>query len=273
MSGKPKCAGLKPLGRAGRDCARGGPWRVRSPTLASGARPAGSPPGPASARPRAPGGKRLAHAQIGAPGSPGWGRGGGVSKKELDPLAAEAMAAPSPPSPAPPPPARLSGTRSSRAGRGAAAHAVSSEASGLGGAAREGVVDRGDTPWPGGEGSGGQRGPGGLAPAPAPLLSAPTGSERPEGISVEEVMVTRMQLLEDELSSLKEELALCQVSRPPLRAGACGEARPAASAVGCVAARVGDPARPARGAPSRSPPPDRGLPPRPAPPRPGRPPH
>lgn len=39
------------------------------------------------------------------------------------------------------------------------------------------------------------------------------GSERLEGISVEEAMVTRTQLLEEELSSLKEELALCQVSR------------------------------------------------------------
>lgn len=133
------------------------------------------------------------------------------------------MAARSPPSP---PPARLSGTRSSRVGRGAAVHAVSSEASGLGGAAREGVVDRGDLSWPGGEGSGGQRGPGGSAPAQAPLLSAPPGSERLEGISVEEVMVARMQLLEEELSSLKEELALCQVSRPPLRAGALGRRDP-----------------------------------------------
>lgn len=157
------------------------------------------------------------------------------------------MAARSPP---PPPPPRLSGTRSSRVGWGAAVHAVSSEASGLRG---EGVVDRGDIPWPSGEGSGGQRGPGGSAPAQAPLLRAPPGSERLEGISVEEVMVARMQLLEEELSSLKEELALCQVSRPPRRAGACGEARPSASALGCVAARVGDPASPARGAPSRLP--------------------
>lgn len=171
------------------------------------------------------------------------------------------MAARSPP---PPPPPRLSGTRSSRVGWGAAVHAVSSEASGLRG---EGVVDRGDIPWPSGEGSGGQRGPGGSAPAQAPLLRAPPGSERLEGISVEEVMVARMQLLEEELSSLKEELALCQVSRPPRRAGACGEARPSASALGCVAARVGDPASPARGAPSRLPaarPPARGLPPLPA---------
>ncbi|XP_059512577.1 centlein isoform X5 [Myotis daubentonii] len=118
------------------------------------------------------------------------------------------MAARSPP---PPPPPRLSGTRSSRVGRGAAVHAVSSEASGLGGEAREGVVDRGDIPWPSREGSGGQRGPGGSAPAP--LLRAPPGSERLESISVEEVMVARMQLLEEELSSLKEELALCQADK------------------------------------------------------------
>lgn len=120
------------------------------------------------------------------------------------------MAARPPPSPSP---ARLSGTRPSSVGRGAAVHAVSNEASGLGGAAREGVVDRGDIPWPDGEGSGAQRGPGGSAPAPAPLLGAPTGSERLEGLSVEEVMVTRMQLLEEELSSVKEELALCQADK------------------------------------------------------------
>ncbi|XP_070287821.1 centlein isoform X1 [Myotis yumanensis] len=117
------------------------------------------------------------------------------------------MAARSPP---PPPPPRLSGTRSSRVGRGAAVHAVSSEAAGLGG---EGVVDRGDIPWPSGEGSGSQRGPGGSAPAQAPLRRPPPGSERLEGISVEEVMVARMQLLEEELSSLKEELALCQADK------------------------------------------------------------
>lgn len=74
-------------------------------------------------------------------------------------------------------------------------------------------MDRGDVPWPSREGSGGQRGPGGSAPAQAPLLRAPPGSERLEGISVEEVMVARMQLLEEELSSLKEELALCQADK------------------------------------------------------------
>ncbi|CAK6434043.1 unnamed protein product [Pipistrellus nathusii] len=117
------------------------------------------------------------------------------------------MAARPPPPPPSPPPARLSGTRSSRAGRGAAVHAVSSE----GGAAREGALDPGYIPWPGGEGSGAQRGPGGSAPAP--LLSAPAGAEQLEGRSVEEVVVTRMQLLEEELSSLKEELALCQADK------------------------------------------------------------
>lgn len=49
-----EACGTEASGRAGPGRARGGPWRVRSPTLAPGARPAGSPPGPASARPRAP---------------------------------------------------------------------------------------------------------------------------------------------------------------------------------------------------------------------------
>ncbi|KAB0389435.1 hypothetical protein E2I00_012726, partial [Balaenoptera physalus] len=39
------------------------------------------------------------------------------------------------------------------------------------------------------------------------------GSMRLEGISVEEAMVTRTQLLEEELSSVKEELALCQADK------------------------------------------------------------
>lgn len=67
--------------------------------------------------------------------------------------------------------------------------------------------------WRGEEGSEGQRGPAGTAPAQAPLLSAPMGSMRLEGISVEEAMVTRTQLLEEELSSVKEELALCQADK------------------------------------------------------------
>ncbi|XP_027404977.1 centlein isoform X3 [Bos indicus x Bos taurus] len=123
------------------------------------------------------------------------------------------MAARSPPSQLPPPPARHLGPWSPRVGRGAVAHAVRSETSGLEGAAREGVVDKSDLPWLGEEGSEGQRGPAGTAPAQAPLLSAPTGSMRLEGISVEEAMVTRTQLLEEELSSVKEELALCQADK------------------------------------------------------------
>ncbi|XP_030673498.1 centlein isoform X3 [Nomascus leucogenys] len=123
------------------------------------------------------------------------------------------MAARSPPSPHPPPPARQLGPRSPRVGRGAEVHAVRSEASGFAGAAREVVADKSDKIWPGEEGSGGRRGPAGAAPAHAPLLSAPMGSRRLEGISVEEAMVTRTQLLEEELSSLKEELALCQADK------------------------------------------------------------
>uniref|UniRef100_A0A5F8ARC4 Centlein n=1 Tax=Macaca mulatta TaxID=9544 RepID=A0A5F8ARC4_MACMU len=123
------------------------------------------------------------------------------------------MAARSPPSPYPPPPARQLGPRSPRVGRGAEVHAVRSEASGFAGAAREVVADKSDKIWLGEEGSGGRRGPGGAAPAHAPLLSAPMGSRRLEGISVEEAMVTRTQLLEEELSSLKEELALCQADK------------------------------------------------------------
>ncbi|XP_072877731.1 centlein isoform X6 [Chlorocebus sabaeus] len=123
------------------------------------------------------------------------------------------MAARSPPSPYPTPPARQLGPRSPRVGRGAEVHAVRSEASGFAGAAREVVADKSDKIWLGEEGSGGRRGPGGAAPAHAPLLSAPMGSRRLEGISVEEAMVTRTQLLEEELSSLKEELALCQADK------------------------------------------------------------
>ncbi|KAM8940599.1 centlein isoform 6-T6 [Lycaon pictus] len=123
------------------------------------------------------------------------------------------MAARSPPSPLPPPPARQLGLWSPRVGRGAVAHAVRSEASGLASAVREGVVDKNDICWRGEEGSGGRRGPRRAAPAQAPLLSSPTGSKRLEGIAVEEAMVTRTQLLEEELSSLKEELALCQADK------------------------------------------------------------
>nr|XP_025743692.1 centlein [Callorhinus ursinus] len=123
------------------------------------------------------------------------------------------MAAHSPPSPLPPPPARQLGPRSPRVGRGTVVHAVRSEASGLASVVREDVVDKNDICWRGEEGSGGRRGPGRAAPAQAPLLSSPKGSKRLEGISVEEAMVTRTQLLEEELSSLKEELALCQADK------------------------------------------------------------
>ncbi|XP_032248346.1 centlein isoform X2 [Phoca vitulina] len=123
------------------------------------------------------------------------------------------MAARWPPSPLPPPPARQLGPWSPRVGRGTVVHAVRSETSGLASAVREGVVDENDICWRGEEGSGGRRGPGGAAPAQAPLLSSPKGSKRLEGISVEEAMVTRTQLLEEELSSLKEELALCQADK------------------------------------------------------------
>lgn len=88
-----------------------------------------------------------------------------------------------------------------------------SEASGLAGAAREPVAEESDIVWRGEEGPGSRRGPERAAPAPAPFLSPRMGSRRLESISVEEAMVTRTKLLEEELSSLKEELALCQVSR------------------------------------------------------------
>ncbi|XP_020918943.1 centlein isoform X4 [Sus scrofa] len=121
------------------------------------------------------------------------------------------MAARLPPSQLPPPPARQLGPWSPHVGRGA--HAVRSETLGLEAAAGLGVVDKSGISWQGEEGSEGQRGPGATAPAQAPLLSAPMGSMRLEGISVEEAMVTRTQLLEEELSSLKEELALCQADK------------------------------------------------------------
>ncbi|XP_036034098.1 centlein isoform X2 [Onychomys torridus] len=119
------------------------------------------------------------------------------------------MAARSPSSPLPPPPARPPGRR----GRGAEVHAVRSEASGLAGAAREVFADKSDLVWRGEEGSGGRRGPGRAAAALAPVASAPPGSWRPEGLSVAEAKATRTQLLEEELSSLKEELALCQADK------------------------------------------------------------
>lgn len=123
------------------------------------------------------------------------------------------MAARSQPSLQPPVPARRLGPGSPSVGRGAAVYAVSSETLDLADAAREGAMDKSDIAWRVEEGSGGLRRPEWAAPAQAPLLSAPMGSERLEGISVEEAKVTRTQLLEEELSTLKEELALCQVSR------------------------------------------------------------
>ncbi|XP_052571909.1 centlein isoform X2 [Peromyscus californicus insignis] len=119
------------------------------------------------------------------------------------------MAARSPSSPLPPPPVRPSGRR----GRGAEAHAVRSEASGLAGAAREVFADKSDLVWRGEEGSGGRRGPGRAGAALAAVASAPPGPWRPEGLSVAEAKATRTQLLEEELSSLKEELALCQADK------------------------------------------------------------
>ncbi|XP_060011091.1 centlein isoform X2 [Lagenorhynchus albirostris] len=123
------------------------------------------------------------------------------------------MAARLRPSQLPPPAARQLGPGSPRVGLGAMAHEVLSDTSGLAGAAREGVMDKSDLPRRGEEGSEGQRGPGRTAAAQAPLHSAPMGSMRLEGISVEEAMVTRTQLLEEELSSVKEELAVCQADK------------------------------------------------------------
>ncbi|KAM4878099.1 centlein isoform 2-T2 [Thomomys bottae] len=123
------------------------------------------------------------------------------------------MAARSSASPAPPPPARSLGPRSPRGGRRTEAHTVRSEASGLSGGAREVVADKCDMLWRGEEGSGARRRPAGAAPSPAPLLSTPAGARRPEGDSVEEVKVVRTQLLEEELSGVKEELALCQADK------------------------------------------------------------
>ncbi|XP_049751196.1 centlein isoform X5 [Elephas maximus indicus] len=121
------------------------------------------------------------------------------------------MAARSPPPPLPTPQARQSGPWSLHVVQGTKVHAVCSEALGLAGAGREVVAGKSDVSWRGEEGSGGRRG--GAAGAQAPLLSAPMASGRLEGISVEEAMATRTQLLEEELSSLKEELALCQADK------------------------------------------------------------
>ncbi|XP_052032661.1 centlein isoform X2 [Apodemus sylvaticus] len=123
------------------------------------------------------------------------------------------MAARSPSSPPPPPPVRRSSRRSQRVGRGAEVHAVRSEASGLAGAARAVVADKSDLIWRGEEGSGGRRGSGRAGAALAPVASVPAGSWWPEGLPSVEAKATRSQLLEEELSSLKEELALCQADK------------------------------------------------------------
>lgn len=122
------------------------------------------------------------------------------------------MAARSLSSSLPPTPGRPSGRRSPCLGPGAEVHAVRSEASGLAGAAREVFADKSDLVWRGEEGAGGRRGPGSTGAAVAPVAGEPAGSWRPDGLSVAEAKATRTQLLEEELSSLKEELALCQVS-------------------------------------------------------------
>ncbi|GAB1288610.1 Centlein [Apodemus speciosus] len=123
------------------------------------------------------------------------------------------MAARSPSSSPPPPPVRRSSRRSQRVGRGAEVHAVRSEASGLAGAARAVVADKSDLLWRGEEGPGGRRGSGRAGAGLAPVASAPAGSWWPEGLSSVEAKATRSQLLEEELSSLKEELALCQADK------------------------------------------------------------
>ncbi|KAM6170446.1 centlein isoform 1-T1 [Rhynchocyon petersi] len=123
------------------------------------------------------------------------------------------MAARSLPSPLPPPHARQSGSGPQQGRQGAAARAVRSEASGLPGAAREGVPGSSDESRRREEGLGDRRGRGSAAAAQTPFRSAPVPSARLEGVSVEEAMATRTQLLEEELSSVKEELALCQADK------------------------------------------------------------
>ncbi|XP_055973313.1 centlein isoform X2 [Sorex fumeus] len=123
------------------------------------------------------------------------------------------MAARSAASPLPPPPARPLGPRPPSTGRGDVVPGSPGVASGLTDAAREGVVDPSGKSCRSPAGPRRPRGSGRAAPGQVPLRSSPMGSERLEGVSVEEVMVTRTQLLEEELSSLKEELALCQADK------------------------------------------------------------
>ncbi|XP_075416078.1 centlein isoform X3 [Tenrec ecaudatus] len=124
------------------------------------------------------------------------------------------MAARRSPSPRPPPQARQPGPWSPHVAPGAEVRAVHSEASGLAGAAWMVITGRSDRSRRGDEGPGARHGvEAAAAAAQAPLPSAPMASGRLEGISLEETMATRTQLLEDELSSLKEELALCQADK------------------------------------------------------------
>ncbi|XP_004838518.1 centlein [Heterocephalus glaber] len=117
------------------------------------------------------------------------------------------MAAHSPSSPLLSPPGRQLGPRSPRVGRGADVHAVRSEAPSPAGAAWEGAAGSRA------QSRRGSRGPAGAGQAAAPLLNAPRGRGRREGGSVEEALATRTRLLREELSGLKEELALCQADK------------------------------------------------------------
>ncbi|XP_055485417.1 centlein isoform X2 [Psammomys obesus] len=124
------------------------------------------------------------------------------------------MAARLPSAPPPPPPAPQPARRSPRIRRrGAEVQAVRSEASGLAGTARVAVADGSRLIWRDEEGAGGRRAPGRAGAALAPVASAPADCGRLEGLSVVEANATRTQLLEEELSSLREELALCQADK------------------------------------------------------------
>lgn len=163
------------------------------------------------------------------------------------------MAARSPSSSPPPPPVRRSSRRSLRVGRRAEVHAVRSESSGLAGAAREIVADKSDLLWRGEEGSGGRRGSGRAGAALAPVASASAGSWWPEGLPSVEAKATRSQLLEEELSSLKEELAQCQVSglAAGLPARLPGRGQRAHHCCRGSCSRPGAPSEPSRDSPSR----------------------
>ncbi|XP_051019928.1 centlein isoform X2 [Acomys russatus] len=113
--------------------------------------------------------------------------------------------------PAPTTTARRSSRRSPCVGRGADVHSVRRVASGLEGAARVAAAfaDKSDFLWRGEEGSGARPGPG-----RAPVAGAAAASRRADGLSVVvEAKEPQTQLLEEELSSLKEELALCQADK------------------------------------------------------------